>query len=156
MNTLAAGALVFPSAMEVSRRSGIKASKLLIPVAYGSCLGGAATYFTTANIIASEMLRSANPPQSPLHILDFTPVGGLIALTGIAYFWLFGSRVLPDREPSAEQQVARRTGSELEAANKLSDRLSEVDFRSHSPCVGREVRTTSIGERFDITMLEVL
>ncbi|MHB8752862.1 MAG: SLC13 family permease, partial [Aggregatilineales bacterium] len=66
MNNLAAGALVLPSAMEVSRRTGIKPSKLLIPVAFGSCLGGAATYFTTANIIASDLLRSANPPQAPL------------------------------------------------------------------------------------------
>jgi di/tricarboxylate transporter len=39
MNNLAAGALILPSAMEVSRKTGIKPSKLLIPVAYGSLLG---------------------------------------------------------------------------------------------------------------------
>src|SRR5215213_8190333 len=56
MNNLAAGALLLPTAMELSRRTGVKPSKLLIPIAYGSCLGGAATYFTTANIIASDLL----------------------------------------------------------------------------------------------------
>lgn len=99
MNNLAAGALALPSALEASRRSGIRPSKLLIPVAYGSLLGGSATYFTTANIIVSDLLRIANPPQAPLNILDFTPTGGLIALAGILILGLFGSRLLPDRAP---------------------------------------------------------
>jgi Na+/H+ antiporter NhaD/arsenite permease-like protein len=110
MNNLAAGALVLPSAMEASRRSGIRPSKLLIPVAYGSLLGGSATYFTTANIIMSDLLRIAHPPQAPLHILDFTPTGGLIALAGILFLGIFGKRLLPDREPAAEQTAVRRTG----------------------------------------------
>src|SRR5512146_1500749 len=42
MNNLAAGALLLPSALEVARRTHIKPSKFLIPVAYGSLLGGAA------------------------------------------------------------------------------------------------------------------
>ena len=110
MNNLAAAALVLPGALEVSRRTGIRPSKLLIPVAYGSLLGGAATYFTTANIIVSDLLRIANPPQTPLHILDFTPTGGLIAMAGILFLGLFGKRLLPDRQPPAEPRPATQTG----------------------------------------------
>ena len=80
MNTLAAGALLLPSALDASRRTGIKPSKLLIPIAYGSMLGGAATYLTTANIIISGLLPLANPPQAPLGFFDFTPTGGVVAL----------------------------------------------------------------------------
>src|SRR5205823_2735815 len=58
MNNLAAAALVLPSAIDAGRRTGVKTSKLLIPVAYGSLLGGVATYFTTANIIVSDLLTS--------------------------------------------------------------------------------------------------
>ncbi|MGH9763226.1 MAG: SLC13 family permease, partial [Blastocatellia bacterium] len=76
MNNLAAGALVLPTAMEVARRTQVRPSKLLMPVAYGSLLGGVATYFTTANIIISDMLTIAKPAQRPLGILDFTPTGG--------------------------------------------------------------------------------
>ncbi len=95
MNNLAAGALLLPSAIDISRRTGISPSKLLIPVSFGSLLGGVATYFTTANIIVSDLLRAANPPQAPLGILDFTPVGGLIAVVGIAYMALLGRHLLP-------------------------------------------------------------
>lgn len=88
MNNLAAGALLLPAAMEVARRTGIKPSKLLIPVAFGSLLGGSATYFTTANIIMSDLLPIARPPQQSLEFLDFTPTGGLIMLAGIAFLTL--------------------------------------------------------------------
>ena len=73
-------------------------SKLLIPVAFGSLLGGSATYFTTANIIMSDLLRITNPPQNPLRFLDFLPTGGLIAVAGIAFLALGRKKTAADRE----------------------------------------------------------
>jgi di/tricarboxylate transporter len=152
MNNLAAAALVLPSAMEVSRRTSIRPSKLLIPVAYGSLLGGAATYFTTANIIASDLLRSASPPQAPLHILDFTPAGGLIALTGIAFLGLLGRRLLPDRAPLAEQRIARLTGNELEDIYQLGERLWEARLLPGSPLCNVALRQTDFGEKWGVSV----
>jgi di/tricarboxylate transporter len=153
MNNLAAGALVLPTAMEVSRRTSIKPSKLLIPVAYGSCLGGAATYFTTANIIASDLLRAAHPPQAPLHILDFTPTGGLIAIAGILFVSLFGRRLLPDRASSAEQLIARRTGSELEDVYQLGERLWEARVLPDSPLSNKSLSDTYIGQHLGLSVV---
>src|SRR5579864_1486780 len=124
MNNLAAGALLLPSAMDTSRRTGIRPSKLLIPVAYGTLLGGAATYFTTANIIVSDLLPTVNPSLKPLGIFDFTPTGGVMALAGIAFIALFMKRLLPDREaPSG--MMPRPTGTDLENAYQLDERLWE-------------------------------
>jgi len=123
---LAAAALLVPSAVDASRRTGVRTSKLLIPVAYGSLLGGVATYFTTANIIVSDLLTSANPPQKPLHILDFTPTGGIIALAGILFLALFGPRLLPDRDPKPEQTLVRRSAAELAKHYGLPERLWEL------------------------------
>jgi di/tricarboxylate transporter len=155
MNNLAAGALLLPSAIDASRRTGIPPSKLLIPVAYGSLLGGAATYFTTANIIASNLLLTASPPQAPLHILDFTGVGGLIALAGIGYMAVFGPRLLPNRKPSAEQMMARRTGSELEDEYQLGERLWEVQVLPQSPLVGKRLDETEIGVRLGLAVAAI-
>lgn len=156
INTLAAGALLLPGAIEVSRRARIPVSKLLIPVAYGACLGGGATYFTTSNIIASDMLRAANPPQTPLGLFDFTAVGGLIAIVGIALFWWIGPTVLPVKEPSGEQQFARRTGSELEASYALTERLWEVVLPANSPMIGKPVISSGVGARLGVTILAVI
>ncbi len=155
MNNLAAGALVLPSAMEVSRRTGIRPSKLLIPVAYGSLFGGSATYFTTANIIVSDLLPSASPPQAPLGILDFTPAGGLIALAGIAFLGLLGRRLLPDRAPLSEQRMARLTGNELEDIYQLGERLWEARLLAGSPLCNRPLKETDFGEKWGVSVAAV-
>jgi len=152
MNNLAAGALVLPIAMEVARRTRTNPSKLLIPVAYGSLLGGTATYFTTANIIVSTLLPNASPPQAALHILDFTPTGGIIAIAGILFFGLFGNRLLPDRTPSEEQTLARLTGSELEEIYEVSDRLWEATIEEASTLVGQTLKTSGLGEKLGIVV----
>jgi di/tricarboxylate transporter len=155
MNNLAAGALILPSAMEVARRTGIKPSKLLIPVSYGSLLGGAATYFTTANIIVSDVLPIASPPQLPLRISDFTPTGGLILIAGILFLVLFGKRLLPDRLPSIEQMMTRMTGTELEDVYRIGERLWEARVQAGSAIAGKTLRETEIGRRFGIEVIAV-
>jgi di/tricarboxylate transporter len=155
MNNLAAGALLLPSAIDVSRRTGIRPSKLLIPVAYGSLLGGAATYFTTANIIVSDLLTSAKPPQAPLHILDFTPTGGLIAIAGIIFMATIGRRLLPNRLPKPEQMMARHTGGELEEAYQLDERLWEAQIQPGSPLIGKTLAQTGIGEKLGLAVAAI-
>lgn len=152
MNNLAAGALILPSAMIIARRTGIKPSKLLIPVAYGSLLGGAATYFTTANMIVSNLLEVANPPQLPLNILAFTPTGGLIAIAGIAFLGFFGSRWLPNRKPEPEQMMARLSGSELEDYYKLGERLWEAEVTPGSTFANKSLSESKIGEQYGLVV----
>ncbi len=155
MNNLAAGALLLPSAMEAARRTGIKPSKLLIPVAYGSLLGGAATYFTSANIIVSDLLTIASPPQSPLHILDFTATGGLIAIAGLAFLALMGKRLLPDRQPSPEQMMARSTSSELEEYYQLQERLWEVRVLPDSSLAHYRLDQLGIGKELGLAVAAI-
>ena len=152
INNLAAGALFLPSAMEVARRTGIKPSKLLIPIAYGSLLGGAATYFTTANMIVSNLLTTTSPPQEPLHILSFTPTGGLIAVAGIAFLAVFGHRYLPDRESTLEQMMARLTGSDLEDYYQIGERLWEARVLPGSQFANKPLSESRIGERFGLVV----
>lgn len=152
MNNLAAGALVLPSAVEAARKTGLRPSKLLIPVSFGSMLGGAATYFTTANIIVSDLLQIANPPQPPLNILDFTPTGGLIAVLGIAFMALFGGRLLPEREPAADLVAARLTGGELGTLYQLGERLWEARVLEGSPLAHQMLSQCGIGARFGVAV----
>ncbi|MBN2055462.1 SLC13 family permease [bacterium] len=156
INNLAAGALVLPSAMEIARRTGIKPSKLLIPVSFGSLFGGVATYFTTANIILSDLLAAANPPQPPLHIMAFTPTGGLVAMAGIAFLALFGKQLLPERDPAPEQMMARLTGSDLEEFYQLGERLWEIRVSPVSPLAGKRLSESGIGERFGLTVIGIV
>ncbi len=155
MNNLAAGALILPSAMEVARRTKVRPSKLLIPVAYGSLLGGSATYFTTANIIVNDLLQIANPPQHPLRIYDFTPTGGLIAIAGIIFLAYAGKKLLPERHPAPEQMMTRLTGTELEDIYQLGERLWEARVQNESPVAGQNLAQIGIGHKYGIEVAAV-
>lgn len=153
MNTLAAGALLLPSALDVSRRTGVKPSKLLIPIAYGAMLGGAATYLTTANIIVSGQLPLANPPQAPLGILDFTPTGGVVAIAGLLFLAIFGKYLLPDREPRMLQ--VGHSSAELSATYQLQERLWVAQVQPGAAIANKSLSAARIGETLGLTVIGV-
>ena len=153
MNTLAAGALLLPGALSASRRTGIKPSKLLIPIAYGTMLGGAATYLTTANIIVSGLLRLANPPQQPLLLVDFIPTGGFVAIAGLLFLTFFGRRLLPDREPPMVR--VDPSSDELTKTFQLLDRMWEAEVLPESTIAGKPLSQTHIGENLGMAVLGI-
>jgi di/tricarboxylate transporter len=155
MNNVAVGALLLPGAMQVSRRTRLPPSKLLIPIAFGTALGGMATYFTTANIILSNLLINASPPQAGLDFRSFFPVGGLIALVGILYLAILGRHLLPSRQPGPEQMLARRSSAELERLYALGERLWLGRVAAHSPLVGQSLQQSRIGELLGIVVVVI-
>src|SRR5262245_58722200 len=135
MNNIAAGAVLLPAAINVSRRTQIPASKLLMPLSFGTLLGGMATYFTTANILVSTTLRDLG--QEPLRVFDFTPTGGIIAVVGIIYMIAIGRRLLPLRTPVEQYAPPRQSKQDLEAVYALQERLWEAEVLPNSPLAGK-------------------
>jgi di/tricarboxylate transporter len=155
MNNVAVGALLLPSVIQVTRKAKIRASKLLIPIAFGTALGGMATYFTTANIVLSNLLTAAQPPQQALGVLSFAATGGLIAIAGIIYITWFGRRLIPLREPGPEQAIARRAGDELESLYSLGERLWEAQLSPKCELAGKTLEQAGIGERFGLAIIAI-
>jgi len=155
MNDVAAAAFLIPSVLEVSKRTGINPGKLLIPVSYGSLLGGMATYFATANILANTLLTSASPPQTSLSVLAFFPTGGLIALTGILFLTFFGERLLPAREQNGRHSEKRLTGSELEKIYDLHERTWKIEIEKKGALCGRILREIGLGENYGLVLAAI-
>jgi di/tricarboxylate transporter len=103
MNNIAAAAMLLPAVIGFARQSGMRPSRLLIPLAFGTMLGGMATLFTTANLLVSAAL--AEQGLQPYGLFDFAPVGLPMTLAGIGFMALAGWRLLPargfDRPPEA-------------------------------------------------------
>ena len=153
MNNVAVGALLLPSAMQVSRKARIRPSKLLIPIAFGAEIGGMATFFTTANIVLSNLLSIADPPQAPLGVLSFAATGGLIAVMGIAYMTFVGRWLVPARRPGPEQALARRASDELESIYEVGERLWEARVEAGSSLVGLTIQNSEIGGKFGVAIV---
>jgi di/tricarboxylate transporter len=150
MNNIAAGAVLLPAAVSVARKRDIPSSRLLMPLAYGTLLGGMATFFTTANIIVSGSLQSQGQP--PLTMLQFLPSGGAMVLTGGLYLILAGRNLLPRRESVGRTMMAR---PDLAKTYQLAERLWEVTVLPESPLVRQHLSETLIGAKLGLTIMAI-
>ncbi len=150
MNNIAAGAVLLPAAVNVARRSNIPASRLLMPLAFGTLLGGMATLFTTANIIISGSLQAQGQPA--LTMRDFLPAGAAIVVTGLAYMALVGRRWLPIRESVGRAVLVR---PDLTQTYQLADRLWEVRVQPGSPLINQQLANCVIGSQLGSTVVGI-
>ncbi|MCL7943259.1 SLC13 family permease [Marinobacter sp. ATCH36] len=94
INNVGALALLMPVAVWMSREAGRSPSLLLMPLAFGSLLGGTMTLIgTPPNIIIASYREGA----SSFGLFDFAPVGAAITIAGIAFITLVGWRLTPKR-----------------------------------------------------------
>lgn len=150
MNNIAAGAVLLPAAVSVARRAQVHASRVLMPLAFGTLLGGMATLFTTANIIVSGSLQAQG--QRALTLLDFLPVGGALVAAGTLYMLLVGRRLLPRRESVGRAALPT---PDLAATYQLAERLWEVQVLPGSPLVHQRLADSVIGARLGATVMAI-
>lgn len=103
MNNVGALALFMPVAVWMSRQSGFSPSLLLMPLAFGSLLGGMLTMIgTPPNIIIASYRAEAG--GTPFGMFDFMPVGALVTVVGVAFIALIGWRLTPRREDQDDSE----------------------------------------------------
>jgi len=97
INNVGALALLMPVAIWMSRQSGRSPSLLLMPLAFGSLLGGTITLIGTPPNIIIASYREAGS----FGLFDFAPVGLAITAVGIVFIGLVGWRLTPKRDDPA-------------------------------------------------------
>ena len=147
-------AVMAPAIISISRKKGINPSKLLIPLSFGSLLGGATTLIgTPPNIIVSDLLHENG--LIPFQFFDFTPIGVTLLISGILFLALSDRWLLPDYKPSPELQRVD-SPEELVRLYKLPEDLYRLRVRNQSPLVGKSLQESGLGSRFGVTVLEIL
>jgi di/tricarboxylate transporter len=102
MNNVGALALLIPVAIQIAGRQNMPPGRLLMPLAFGSILGGMTTLIgTPPNLIVSGF-RAENGAGT-FAMFDFTPVGVAVAGAGIVFIALFGWRLVPVRKKAGIQ-----------------------------------------------------
>ena len=147
-------AVLLPAIISLAASARLSPSKLLIPLAYGSLLGGAMTLIgTPPNIIVSDLLRAEG--LEPFQFFDFTPIGLILFGVGVLFMMLVGRRWLPDYR--AKQEVQRvATPEELLEIYKLPDNLFRLRMRRNSSLIGESVGSAHLRELYGLTIVEVL
>ena len=144
MNNVGAMAILLPAVLAIGAQSRIAPSRLLIPLAFGSMLGGNLTLIgTPPNLLVSQAL--ADSGHAPLQVFDFLPTGIAVLATGIIYFAVAGRWLLPVRpsptDPSTAQELRRY--------------LAELSVPADSPLNGKTLADSGISERYGLQVVRI-
>ncbi|EJF88192.1 SLC13 family permease [Bartonella melophagi] len=128
VKNIGALAIMLPIAFQFARRSQVSPSVFLMPMAFGSLLGGLMTQIgTSPNIVVSAMRERLE--GIPFTMFDFIPIGATIAAVGVFYLVFFSWR-LPIRTHSS---------TSFDDAIDICNYISEVRIPVNSPIVGKTI-----------------
>lgn len=100
MNNVGALALLMPMGIQLASKSGLAPGQVLMPLAFGSILGGMTTLIgTPTNLVVSGFRKSIE--STGFAMFDFTPVGASVALIGLVFIGTIGWRIVPVRKQSS-------------------------------------------------------
>jgi di/tricarboxylate transporter len=149
MNNVAIAALMLPVVMDIARKTDRSPSILLMPLAYGSLLGGLTTMIgTPPNILVSEALRQNG--MTPFTLFDFTPVGLVVMLSGVLFVTFVVTRYLPKHAGEGEKSGLRR---DFLSQYELQKRLFQIKIPPASTLVGKTLLDSRLGSALKITVV---
>lgn len=126
MNNTTVTAMFLPPTIGVARRANLSPSRLLMPLAFASILGGTCTLIgTSTNVAVSGYIKKAGMPE--LGMFEITPIGLIIVAVGIAYMMLIGRRMLPEHKQAS-----------LTANYAMREYVSEIIVLPNSPLIGQK------------------
>jgi di/tricarboxylate transporter len=134
MNNTTITALMVNPTIGLSKLSGIAPSKILMPLAFASILGGTCTLIgTSTNVAVSGYIATQGLER--IGMFDFLPIGLILLTVGILYMMTIGQKLLPvNQKESLEEDYAVR------------DYLSEVVILEKSPLIGQKVVESAISK----------
>ena len=164
MNNVGAMALLMPIAIQVSHRLDLTPGQVLMPLAFGTILGGMTTLIgTPPNLIVSSFRNDAG--FGHFAMFDFAPVGVAVALVGVVFIAVVGWRLVPAREASTGESfdpgayltevrvpakskaiglTLRGFEAEIEESHAVVVGLLRNDVRMMAPHGGRRIQQDDI------------
>jgi di/tricarboxylate transporter len=153
MNTIAAASVLLPAVSGAARKSGVRPSRLLMPLAFGTLLGGSATLLTTTNIVVSSLLRDNN--LQGFGLLDFAPVGLVLVAAGMVYMAVWGRRKLPEYGSNYKPASGNLTEGSLPEIYRLDERFLRMQVIPESDLVGVPLGECLLRERYHLNVVAI-
>jgi len=153
MNNVGALALLLPVALQMAAKQKLPPGKVLMPLAFGSILGGTMTMIGTPPNLIVAGFRAEATDVGAFTMFDFTPVGVMIAAAGIVFVALTSRWLVPTRERTGvegfdagayltEARIPEKTKVAGKTLAEIEESLDEVDAQVVG-IVRREVRLPS-------------
>ncbi len=164
MNNVGAMALLMPIAFQLSGRLNMTAGQVLMPLAFGTILGGMTTLVgTPPNLIVSGFRADAG--LGAFGMFDFAPIGVAVTGVGVLFITVIGWRLVPARKSSSSEgfetgayltevrvpekskavgMTLRQIENELDGAEAQIVALVRNEVKMNAPHGGRRIRPDDI------------
>jgi di/tricarboxylate transporter len=149
IQNVGAAALFLPAMLAISRRKGLPASRIIMPIGFAAIVGGTLTMVGSGPLILTNDLL-ANAGLGPYGLFAITPVGLALLGTGIGYFYLLGHQVLPRIEPQEHRLSPQKA---LIEAWHLPDAIRHYRIPPDSSLVGKTPEETRIWEACNLNIV---
>lgn len=154
MSSTGTVAVMLPVVVSLAWRAKISPSKLLIPLAFASLLGGMLTLIgTPPNIVVAEQLVAQG--RAPFGFFAFTPVGLAMVAIGITFMVAIGRRWLPSRAPADGGGDVGLSARELADRYDLPSHAFRVVIPEGHALVGSTLGALRWPERYQVQVLAV-
>lgn len=149
-------ALMMPIVVSLAQKAKIRASRLLMPLAFASSMGGMLTLIgTPPNLVIQDALTASG--HEPLKFFSFLPVGVVCIVVGIVVLLPLSRRFLNGRQRQGDNGGKTR-GKSLDTLMEeysLKDNLSAFTVGGSSLANGKTLAQLDIHHRYGLTVLEV-
>ncbi|MFN2264398.1 MAG: SLC13 family permease, partial [Anaerolineales bacterium] len=153
MNSIGVASLFLPVVIDIARRTQIPPSKLLMPLAFATLMGGMTTLIgTPSNILVSEALRAVQ--LDPFQMFDYTPTGVVVLISGIVFIVVLGYRLLPVRDIGRE--TIRDTQADYEDFYELQEHMTLVRLPVDSPLSGKTLGISKLGSILGLNVVAII
>ena len=148
-------ALMLPIVVSLALSANMNASRLLMPLAFASSMGGMMTLIgTPPNLVIQNTLTENG--YAPLSFFSFTPVGIICVMTGIIVLIPLSKIFLSKKGQNNNNKTNRNKSlNELVKEYQLADNLFRIKVNPKSPVIGKNVVELDIRKKYGLNVLEV-
>ncbi len=152
MNNIGVAAMMLPVSMDIARRTGLSPSRLLMPMAFATLLGGLTTLVgTSLNLVAAGTLKQAG--LQSFELFTFTPIGVPALIVGALFVAFVGRHFLPHQMPV--DWLPADEGDGWQYSHALEERTFFLRVETGSPFDGVPLSRTALGPLLGITVRAV-
>ena len=148
-------ALMMPIIVSMAAQSGKSPSRLLMPLAFASSLGGMLTLIgTPPNLVIQDALTHAG--YEPLSFFSFSPVGIVCIIVGIIVLMPL-SKIFLDKKGASEKGKKNKNKSldELVSEYDLSSNMKTYLISDNSSLNGKTISELDINNRYGLSIIEI-
>lgn len=145
VNDTAVVAIMIPMALLVCKETGINPSKLLIPISFAACFGGACTLVGTGtNILISSYAQKSGLAE--FNMFELTPLALILAAIGFLYMFIIAPMLLPKRNKNNDTTL-------IQQAEKY---MAEIILTDSCPDINKKIIETKLVVDYKIQLLTVI